>query len=47
MHKMIYVTRSNNHEGGTRLIILPYLHEKRLYLTKEKIDTEYFYTSML
>ena len=27
-------------------MILPYLHEKRIYLNRLKLDTDYFYTSI-
>jgi hypothetical protein len=29
-----------------RLFILPYLHERRIYLNKKKMNTDYFYTSI-
>jgi len=45
MHKLVYVVKNVNHTA-TRLMVLPYLHEKRMYLNREKQNTKYFYTSL-
>ena len=29
-----------------RLLILPYLHERRIYLNRKKLNTDYFYTTI-
>jgi hypothetical protein len=29
-----------------RILILPYLHERRIYLNRKKMNTDYFYTSI-
>ena len=33
-------------DRSKKLIILPYLHEKRIYLNRLKKKVEYFYTSV-
>ena len=46
-HKLIYVLQDNDYCLPKKVLILPYLHEKRIYLNRLKVSTEYFYTSIV
>ena len=43
-HRFTYV--AINHRGPKRLILMPYLHERKIFLNRKKRNTEYFYTSI-
>lgn len=43
-HRLTYVVISKKGKPK-RLIIVPYLHERKIYLNRMKRNTEYFYTS--
>lgn len=45
-HRLVYIIKSPITLKPSRVVILPYLHENRIYLTRDKPHTEYFYTSM-
>lgn len=45
-HKFIYVIKSPVSLRATKIVIMPYLHEKRIYLNRPKKFTDYFYTSI-
>ena len=46
LHKMAYFTRNKRFLKPNKLIILPYLHERKIYLNKMKPTSQYFYTSL-
>lgn len=46
MSKLVYIMRNPKHLKKARVMVLPYLHQKRLYLNRKKMNTEYFYTSI-
>ena len=46
LHKMAYFTRNKRFYKPNRLIILPYLHERKIYLNKMKQTSQYFYTTL-
>ena len=46
MSKLVYIMRNPKHLKKARIMVLPYLHQKRLYLNRKKMNTEYFYTSI-
>lgn len=46
LHKMAYFTRNKRFYKPSRLIILPYLHERKIYLNKMKPANKYFYTTL-
>ena len=43
-HRLTYVV-INTDGGPKNLILVPYLHERRIHLLRQKPNTEYFYTS--
>jgi len=45
-HRFGYIITDKNGVKPKRLLILPYLHERRIYLNRMKQNTEYFYTSI-
>ena len=42
---MLYIVYNNQKLAPKQLIILPYLHERRIYLNRTKKNTHYFYTT--
>lgn len=46
LHRLAYFTRNEKLQKANDLVILPYLHERRIYLNKMKPDCKYFYTSI-
>ena len=45
-HRFGYIMMDQNNETPQTLIILPYLHDHKIYLNRIKINTDYFYTSI-
>lgn len=45
-HRFIYVTRDKQMKLAQKIMILPYLHERRIYLNRIMDNTSYFYTSI-
>ena len=45
-HRMVYITRDRNCMEPQQIMMLPYLHEKRVYLNRQKTNTYYFYSSI-
>lgn len=45
-HKFVYVIKNNIEMKPAKVIVLPYLHEKKIYLNRMKPNTEYFSTSL-
>ena len=43
---MAYFTRNKKWYKPNKLIIMPYLHERKVYLNKMKPTSQYFYTSL-
>jgi len=46
-HRFGYIISDKFCQEPKRLMIIPYLHERRVYLNKMKQNTEYFYTSIV
>ena len=44
LHKMAYFTYNQKYSKPMKMIILPYLHERRIYLNKMKPGKKYYYT---
>lgn len=44
-HRFGYVITSKVY-APKKVMIMPYLHDKRIYLNRLKINTDYFYTSI-
>lgn len=47
VHKLAYIIHDKNFEVCSKVQIYPYLHERKIYLNRIKINTQYFYTAML
>ena len=45
-HRFSYIIQSPKKLNLTKIVILPYLHEKKIYLNRMKPMTEYFYTTL-
>ena len=45
-HKLVYIITNTEKNLPTKILMVPYLHEKRVYLNRYKKNTEYFYTSI-
>lgn len=45
-HRFAYVISDTMRQKPMRILILPYLHERRIYLNRKKMNTDYFYTSI-
>lgn len=43
---MVYITKDLDKNDTQTIIILPFLHEKRIYLNRIKSNTFYFYSSI-
>ena len=43
---MVYVIQNRDNFSITRIQFVPYLHERKLYLNRMKLNTSYFYTSI-
>ena len=43
-HRIIYFTRNFREQRPKRIIVLPYLHERRVYLNQIEANEKYFYT---
>ena len=46
-HKFLYVMVNHFDLEPKQLMILPYLHERKIYLNRIKVNTDYFYTSII
>lgn len=46
MNKLVYIIKSPSKFKVSRFMVLPYLHENRIYLNRKKVNTEYFYTAI-
>ena len=47
IHKFVYIKRDLEMNEASTITILPYLHERRVYMNRKKIAQEYFYTSIV
>ena len=45
-HRFGYIMLNNEFLSCKRLLIVPYLHERRVYLNRMKKNTNYFYSSV-
>lgn len=45
-HRFGYNIKDKTKERVKTVMILPYLHDRRIYLNKKKVNTNYFYTSI-
>jgi hypothetical protein len=41
-HRLIFMTKNKKSMKRSRILVLPYLHERQLYYSKLKSDCEYF-----
>jgi hypothetical protein len=45
-HRLAYIIVDKERKYATRVLVVPYLHENRIYLNRMKPSTEYFYTTI-
>ena len=45
-HRLAYIIVDKERKNPTRVLVVPYLHENRIYLNRMKPSTEYFYTTI-
>jgi len=45
-HRFGYLTVDDKNDNPRRLMIIPYLHDHKIYLNRLKINTDYFYTTL-
>jgi len=45
-HRFVYITRDRAFEQPQKIMVLPYLHERRIYLNRIMDNTTYFYTTI-
>jgi hypothetical protein len=45
-HRFAYIIQNQVDFTPKKLMILPYLHERKIYLNRIKMNTDYFYTSI-
>lgn len=45
-HRLAYIITDKSKEKSLRVLVVPYLHERRIYLNRLKPSTEYFYTTI-
>jgi hypothetical protein len=43
-HKLVYIIKNENEYN--KLLIMPYLHERKIYLSRQDEGDEYFYNSI-
>ena len=46
-HRFVYIKRDKSMKEASKITILPYLHERRVYMNTKRLATEYFYTSVI
>lgn len=46
VHKFVYIMCDENFERPKELLVVPYLHDRRIYFNRIKINTRYFYTTI-
>ena len=44
-HRFAYIMSNREKYSEMKVLFMPYLHEKKIYLNRQKINTDYFYTS--
>ena len=45
-HKLVYITIDETGKEPGNVMILPYLHDRKIYLIDQDLCCDYFYTSM-
>ena len=45
-HRLAYIIIDKAMKNPTRVLVVPYLHERRIYLNRLKPGIEYFYTTV-
>lgn len=45
-HKFAYIISDKNFDKPYKLLVYPYLHDRKIYLNRIKLNTDYFYTSI-
>jgi len=45
-HRFAYIIQDKSKKQCMQVMVVPYLHEKKVYLNEIKANTDYFYTSI-
>lgn len=45
-HRFGYITIDTSQKSTRNIMLLPYLHDRKIYLNRLKNNTDYFYTSV-
>ena len=45
-HKLAYIIENKIDKTTSKVKFVPYLHERRVYLNRQKMNTQYFYTTI-
>ena len=45
-HRFAYIITDDNQKECNQIMLMPFLHERRIYLNKQQVNTEYFYTAV-
>ena len=45
-HRQVYLLSNQRHKKPFKIMMLPYLHERKIYLNSMKPDKQYFYTAI-
>ena len=45
-HRFVYIFSDTQQQRPKNFLITPFLHDKKIYLNRMKLNTEYFYTSV-
>jgi hypothetical protein len=45
-HRMLYVTKNRKELLNSKVLMIPFLHERKIYLNRNQEDEKYFYTTI-
>ena len=45
-HRMVYVTKNRKKLTHSKVLMIPFLHERKIYLNRNNDDEKYFYTTI-
>lgn len=45
-HRMLYVTKNRKELSHSKVLMIPFLHERKIYLNRNHEDQKYFYTTI-
>ena len=45
-NRMVYFSKNSRNFGPKKLTVIPYMHERKIYLNKQRPGNHYFYTTI-